>query len=137
MRSKRWISIFGATLFVLLVVFVLNLLGGGMVGRATVNAVAARTLSCDRLPALEEVQAAVDAHGTLFEQIEAVNPGFVSVHVLPREACPGRALLTIAYATERDREAIEDILRESAAYGRQGLFSLPRLFDIPIRLDNV
>lgn len=137
MTTRRWILFFGVILSLLLAgLWLLNLLGGGILVTVAANTIASSTLSCEQLPTTDEAEAVVAANEGLFEQVEAVNPDFVSVHVLPREGCPDRALLAIAYATKRDREAIEAILRESAGYSRPGLLSLPWLFDVPVRLDN-
>jgi hypothetical protein len=92
-------------------------------------------VTCTQHPSLAEAEAIV-AREELVDQIEAVNPGFVFVAVLPHQNCPGRATLTIAYATERDRQAIEAILRESARHSAGGLFAPARLFGIPYRLAN-
>ncbi|MDT8306221.1 MAG: hypothetical protein RRC07_09810 [Anaerolineae bacterium] len=92
-------------------------------------------VTCAQLPALAEAEAIL-AREELVDQIEAVNPGFVFVDVLPHLDCPSRATLTIAYATERDRQAIEAILKESDGHDAGGLFAPARLFGIPYRLLN-
>lgn len=119
MTSRRWILFFGAILFVLLGgLFALNLLGGGILFEHATNAVSSRTLSCTELPTTVEAETVVAQRAKLFDRIKAVNPDFVSVHVLSDEDCPDRAILTIAYATESDREAIEAILSQSGGRSR-------------------
>lgn len=107
-----------------------------MLWRTATNAVASRSLSCDQLPATIEAEAFMTDHKSFLDRIEAVNPGGVFVHVTAEEACPGRAILTIAYATESDRKTIEAILRDSPGNSRPVLWQFPRLFGIPYRLVN-
>lgn len=112
----------------------LLLLCGGVVAVGA-NQWRSSRVTCAQLPSLAEAEAIV-AREELVGKIEAVNPGFVFVDVLPHLDCPGRATLTIAYATQRDRQAIEALLRESASHSAGGLFAPARLFDIPYRLAN-
>jgi hypothetical protein len=79
---------------------------------------------------------AIVAREDLFGQIEAVNPGFVFVNLLPHQDCPGRGTLTIAHATNRDRQAIQAILSESPSHSSGGLLAPARFFGIPYRLLN-
>lgn len=110
------------------------LLCGGIVA-VLANARLSGNLTCEQLPSMAEAEAIV-AREDLVGQIEAVNPGFVFVNVLPHQDCPGRASLTIAYATQRDRQAIQAILNESASHRSGGLLAPARLFGIPYRLQN-
>lgn len=116
--------------------FLINFLGGGLLFELIANAVTSRTLSCAELPATAEAEAVVGQHAELFDQIKAVNPDYISVHVLPEERCPGRAMLTIAYAAESDREAIEAILGQSGGRSRTAFWEPRRLFGVPYRLLN-
>lgn len=137
MTIKRLVFFFGVILFVLLGgQVVLNLLGGGILLELATNTVTSRTLSCAELPTTAEAETVVGQYAELFDQIEALKPNFVSVHVSPEEECPGRATLTIAYATENDREAIEAILSQSGGRSRPAPWEPPRLFGIPYRLVN-
>jgi hypothetical protein len=114
---------------------VLVLLLWGGIAAVVANQWRSSRATCAQLPTLAEAGAIV-AREELVDQIEAVNPGFVFVNVLPHQDCPGRATLSIAYATQRDRQAIEAILRESASHNAGGLFAPARLFAIPYRLAN-
>jgi hypothetical protein len=96
----------------------LLLLCGG-VAAVVANQWRSSRVTCAQHPSLAEAEAIV-AREELVDQIEAVNPGFVFVNVLPHHDCPGRATLTIAYATQRDRQAIEALLRESASHSAGG-----------------
>ena len=137
MTIKRWIVLFGAVLFMLLTgALFLNWLGGGLLFQVAENIVASRTLSCEQIPESTKAEAVVAGQKPLLDSIEAVNPDFVSVHVLPEEQCPGKAILTITYATERDREAIEAILRNSPSNTRPAPWEHPRILGIPYRLVN-
>jgi predicted exporter len=112
----------------------LLLLSGG-VAAVLAGAWLRGNVTCAQLPSMAEAEAIV-AREELVSQIEAVNPGFVFVNVLPGEDCPGRATLTIAYATKRDRQAIQAILSESASHRSGGLLAPAHLFGIPYRLQN-
>lgn len=127
MTTKIWIALFGLILVVLLAASLL-MVAVSVVGRST--------LSCDQLPTTARAEAIVADHAELVDQIEAVNQGFVFVNVVADADCSSRARLIIAYATERDRQAIEAILRRSPGHTGPGLFSPPRLFGIPYRLAN-
>jgi hypothetical protein len=118
-----------------IVALALLLLLCGGVAAVVANQWRSGRATCAQIPLMAEAEAIV-AREELVDQIEAVNPGFVFVNVLPHLDCPSRATMGIAYATQRDRQAIEELLRESDGHSVGGLFAPARLFGIPYRLAN-
>lgn len=80
-------------------------------------------LPCESLPTESMVKEALDAHQGVILEIEQVNPEGVEI-TIDNFTCPGKADLVIMYPSNKDRQAIEQILREDTFFG------------IPYRLRN-
>ena len=80
-------------------------------------------LSCEALPAPEEVKQVLAEQQELVQEIEAVHPGHVFVEV-DEHTCPDRANIVIAYPSHQDREKIEALLQSDTFFG------------VPFRLRN-
>ena len=80
-------------------------------------------LSCNDLPAKAEVEAVMDQHADVIQQIQQVAPGFVGIEI-DSLTCEGKADLLIWYGTHQQRIAIEKIIDDDTFFG------------IPYRLQN-
>lgn len=72
---------------------------------------------CDQLPRQADVAQALDSHRDLVAQIEAIGE---PVHVTNDAPCTGqpeKALVTISYHTEDERQAIDHILTTQDGFG--------------------
>ena len=79
---------------------------------------------CDKWPTPDEVQRIIDQNSEVVNQIESVNPGFVTVNINTL-SCPGRADIRILYASYSDRDAIRPIIGDSKYF-----------FGVPYQLRN-
>lgn len=73
-------------------------------------------LRCEDLPTITEVEQAIEIHQDVIEEIEAVNPGFIRVHIsstVNHTDCAGKGYLLVEYASHADRKQIEDIIGET------------------------
>jgi hypothetical protein len=73
-------------------------------------------LPCEALPTPDEVKQVLAEHLDLVQEIEAVNPGHVTVEV-DELTCPNRADIVISYPSHQDREKIEAILQSDTFFG--------------------
>lgn len=74
--------------------------------------------SCQELPSKSAVLQVMQVHRDTIEEIERVNPGFVSVN-MDAEKCAYAATadIVIEYGTHRDRVAIERIIGDNIFFG--------------------
>ena len=80
-------------------------------------------LSCEQLPSEYEVRQVMKTHQDVIEEIEQINPGFVSMEV-DTSICLGKADILFWYGTHQDRLQIESIIADNTFYS------------IPYRLAN-
>lgn len=80
-------------------------------------------LACEDLPAIDEVNAAVQAHPDILEQIDQLAPGIVGWQV--EEPCPGKGDLLFWYGGHDQRNQVEEIIGSGESF-----------FGIPIRMRN-
>ena len=73
-------------------------------------------LSCSDLPALDEVEKAVAEHSETVEKIERINPDDVEF-IIDSATCPGKASITIYYASKDQRSQIDKILPDKTFFG--------------------
>lgn len=75
-------------------------------------------LSCEKLPTVSEVEAALSAHQDVIQRIEGMNPGQVIVEMEIYEVkCPGKADLIIHYPSHQNQLEIEEILGGKTFFG--------------------
>lgn len=79
---------------------------------------------CDKLPEVTSVQKTLSEHTQVVNQIESVNPDSVDIRIDEIEDCLGKARIEITYATEQDRQEIEQMIGET-------------FFGIPYRMQNI
>jgi hypothetical protein len=72
-------------------------------------------LSCEKLPALSEVEQIVEEHQSLIQEIEQVNPGFIFVSI--GSPCPGKGEIIIEYPSRQDRLRIEELIGDDTFFG--------------------
>lgn len=80
-------------------------------------------LSCSDLPDLDEVEKLVAEHSEIVEKIKNINPDDVEF-IIDSWTCPGKASITIYYASKDQRFQIDEILPDKT------------FFEIPISLIN-
>jgi len=80
-------------------------------------------LPCEKWPTEAEVREIVQQHQDTVQAIKQVNPELVGIDI-DTFTCPGKADLTIWYATHQDRLAIERIIGDDTFFG------------VPYRLHN-
>jgi hypothetical protein len=62
---------------------------------------------CSSLTERSKIQQVLNEQASMVRKIESVHPGHVQVMVQDIERCPGKAMLEIGHATEKDRQKIE------------------------------
>lgn len=68
-------------------------------------------VSCEKLPALSEVENLMAEHQDVIRQIEDIHPGVIRVYV--STPCPGKGSLVIEYASHEDRMQIEALIGDT------------------------
>lgn len=68
-------------------------------------------VSCEKLPALSEVESLMAVHQDVIRQIEDIHPGVIRVYV--STLCPGKGSLVIEYASHEDRIQIEALIGDT------------------------
>ena len=71
-------------------------------------------LSCNQLPAIEEVQRVMADHRDVLEQIEAAHP---NVTIMVDDSCPGKGSIRIDFPGRTQREQIEAIIGSDTFFG--------------------
>jgi hypothetical protein len=87
--------------------------------------------SCRDLQDMELVQQTLQEQAGVVAQIEALRPGYITFSTATRASCPGKGLIVIQYAAERDRQAIMEFIRIYPDISHN------RFFGIPYILSNV
>lgn len=73
-------------------------------------------LSCSDLPDLDEVEKVVAEHSEIVEKIKNINPDDVEF-IIDSWRCPGKASITIYYASKDQRSQIDEILPDKTFFG--------------------
>jgi hypothetical protein len=73
-------------------------------------------LPCSNLPDLVEVENVVAEHSEMVEKIKNVNPDNVEF-IIDSWTCPGKASITISYASRDQRSKIDEILPDKTFFG--------------------
>jgi hypothetical protein len=73
-------------------------------------------LPCEALPTESVVRATLEAHQDVIREIEQVNPDAVKI-IIDDFTCPGKADLVIYYPSNKNRQAIEQILKGDTFFG--------------------
>lgn len=68
-------------------------------------------VSSEDLPPLSEVERVVEEHQDVIKEIESINPGFIRVYI--DSSYPGKGIIVIEYASNRDRLLIEELIGET------------------------
>jgi hypothetical protein len=80
-------------------------------------------LSCDKLPARDQVTKIIAEQQNVIKDIEAINPGLVGIEI-DTATCQGKADIIFWYASHENRLEIEKIIGDETFFG------------IPYRLQN-
>ena len=75
-------------------------------------------VKCEEIPDLTDIEKIVEEHQDIIQQIEAINPGNISVFIDSSDACPGKYILIIEYPSHANRTQIEALIGET-------LFGIP------------
>jgi type III secretory pathway lipoprotein EscJ len=68
---------------------------------------------CSSFAERSRIQQVLNEQASMVRKIEGVHPGQVRVIVRDVERCPGKAMLEIGHATEKDRQKIERMVGRS------------------------
>lgn len=82
------------------------------------------TYRCSKLPDVASVEKTLSDQGQVVDQIKNIHPGFIEIGVYKLEDCSGKARIKILYATEQDRQEIEQIIGDT-------------FFGIPYEMQNI
>ena len=78
---------------------------------------------CSKLLSTDETQAFLDRNQSVINELIQVDPAFISVSTREESRCPGKSMLVIEHPSERDCDALNEILHRDP-------------FDIPYRIIN-
>lgn len=74
------------------------------------------TLDCDELPAVEQVQATLNAHVDVVNEILQINPGLVLVDA-DSYKCTTKADVLITVSSKQEAEAVKAIINADTFFG--------------------
>lgn len=83
------------------------------------------TVDCAELPAVVEVEEAMQDHAELIEQIKQVNPEHIHLSIVSPRECPDKGYLVIAYATNQNKAAIQELLEKEQGVTHKQFFGIP------------
>lgn len=73
-------------------------------------------LPCEALPTESVVRETLEVHQDVIQKIKQVNPDHITIEINTR-TCPGKADLLILYPSNKNRQAIEQILQGDTFFG--------------------
>jgi hypothetical protein len=114
MEKSRKIGLIIGGVVIVIVAFVIVELTTHVIGKwvnSTVYDNRVHYVSCEKLPALSEVESLMEEHQDVIQQIEDIHPGFTKVNV--DSSCPGKGSLVIEYASHEDRTQIEALIGDT------------------------